>query len=261
MELNQQDIELFKQKFQAIKELGWVPNRRPGNDGGVGNTLEDYLEIVENNLGLPDFGEWELKSQRSRTTSLLTLFHREPEPRSVRFVPSIALPLYGWPHAEAGTRHPITERSFRATLNNNYSVRGLRVGIDRDRQQIFVEFNASQVSDAYSQWKAEVKASVGLDDFNPRPFWSFETLENILENKIKNLLYFRVETKKEGDQEFYKYSNFEAYINPSLENFLRLINEGSIYVDFDARTGHNHGTKFRIKPNKKKELYSALVEI
>jgi hypothetical protein len=41
----------------------------------VGNTLEDLLGIVENNLPTPDIEGWELKCQRLVTSSLLTLFH------------------------------------------------------------------------------------------------------------------------------------------------------------------------------------------
>ena len=37
-------------------------------------------------------------------------------------------------------------------------------------------------------------------------------------------------------------------IDPTREMFLDLIEAGGIYVDFDARTGHNHGTKFRLRP-------------
>ena len=35
----------------------------------------------------------------------------------------------------------------------------------------------------------------------------------------------------------------------SLEKFLCCIREGNILIDFDARTGHNHETKFRIRPD------------
>lgn len=37
-----------------IKDMGWIENRRHGNDGGVGNTLEDLLDIEENNLPIPE---------------------------------------------------------------------------------------------------------------------------------------------------------------------------------------------------------------
>jgi hypothetical protein len=35
----------------------------------------------------------------------------------------------------------------------------------------------------------------------------------------------------------------------SFEGFLEALEEGNILVDFDARTGHNHGTKFRMRQN------------
>jgi hypothetical protein len=35
----------------------------------------------------------------------------------------------------------------------------------------------------------------------------------------------------------------------SFDGFLNQIEAGNILVDFDARTGHNHGTKFRMKQN------------
>jgi hypothetical protein len=35
----------------------------------------------------------------------------------------------------------------------------------------------------------------------------------------------------------------------SFDSFLRELENGNILVDFDARTGHNHGTKFRLRQN------------
>jgi len=99
--------------WQDIRKRGWIENARPGNAGGVGNTLEDLLGISENNLPIPNAAEWELKCQRSGTTSLTTLFHLEPSPRALRFVPNILLPNYGWKHELAGIRYPSNEMSFR----------------------------------------------------------------------------------------------------------------------------------------------------
>ena len=50
-------------------------------------------------------------------------------------------------------------------------------------------------------------------------------------------------------------------MQPTLERFLRLVEDGSIYVDFDARTGHNHGTKIRIRPARKIDLYDIHIEV
>ncbi len=42
------------EKLKDIKNMGWVPNARIGNSGGIGNTLEDLLGIQENNLPIPN---------------------------------------------------------------------------------------------------------------------------------------------------------------------------------------------------------------
>jgi len=51
--------------------------------------------------------------------------------------------------------------------------------------------------------------------------------------------------------------NAENYLKPeiSFEGFLNQIEQSNILVDFDARTGHNHGTKFRMRQNCLPSLY------
>ncbi len=75
--------------------MGWIKNTRGKNDGAVGNVLEDLLGIDENNLPIPNAAECELKAQRSKTNSLITLFHLEPSPRAFKFVPGVFLSNYG----------------------------------------------------------------------------------------------------------------------------------------------------------------------
>jgi len=70
------------------------------------------------------------------------LFHSEPKPRKACIVPRILLPLYGWPHKDAGTLYPADERSFRQTINaTSYSDRGFKVNVDRNAEYIFVSFD------------------------------------------------------------------------------------------------------------------------
>ena len=47
------------EKLKKISDKGWIPNARHGNQGGIGNTLEDLLGIDENNLPIPNASEWE----------------------------------------------------------------------------------------------------------------------------------------------------------------------------------------------------------
>jgi len=236
--------------------MGWVENQRHGNAGGVGNTLEYLLEVAENNLQLPDFGEWELKSQRANTSSLLTLFHNEPKPRDARIVPRILLLKYGWPHQEAGVTYPINERSFRQTINTTAcSDRGFRVNVDYKMQRIYVSFNYSLIDNRHTEWRLFVKNIVGTSDISPNPYWTFEEIQQKLNSKLKNLMYVRADAKVINGREFFRYNQFEAYVDPTIEKFISLVEDGVIYIDFDARTGHNHGTKFRIRQNSKTDLY------
>lgn len=260
--MREQDLRLLRLRLGEIKSMGWIKNRRPGNVGGVGNTLEDLLDVAENNFQLPDFGAWELKSQRAETGALLTLFHIEPKPRAAGVVARVLLPVYGWPHREAGRRYPANERSFRQTINTrSYSDRGFTADVDYGAGRIVVSFDSSMVDSRHTQWLERVAAAAGLGDIEPNPYWSFEDIDKKLGTKLHNLMYVKADTKRVGGEEYFKYNELEAYMSPTLGNFLELLECGEIFVDFDARTGHNHGTKFRIKPEAKKDLYEIHIRV
>src|SRR3989339_2220560 len=134
------------EKLKEISAMGWVPNGRKGNHGGIGNTLEDLLGIKENNLPIPNAAEWELKAQRLNSSSLTTLFHIEPSPRAVGFVSQILLPKYGWAHGNAGDRYPKNEMSFRQTIHGlSPSDRGFKVIVNRKERKILISFDSKIV--------------------------------------------------------------------------------------------------------------------
>lgn len=240
-----------------IREKGWIPNARSGNVGGIGNTLEDLLGIEENNLPIPNAAEWELKCQRKATTSLTTLFHMEPSPRALKFVPQILLPKYGWAHQLAGDRYPDNEMSFRQTIHGlSRSDRGFKVIVDRNEKKILISFDAGTVENRHSEWLQSVKDRIGLDELNPQPYWGFNDLFHKAGTKLLNCFYVQAETKKIDGKTHFFYSDIMILQGLSLENFLESIENGQILVDFDARTGHNHGTKFRLRQNALPALYS-----
>lgn len=41
--MNEFTIQSLKSELNQIRASGWITTRRPGNDGGVGNTLEDLV--------------------------------------------------------------------------------------------------------------------------------------------------------------------------------------------------------------------------
>ena len=250
------------EELKRISKRGWIPNARHGNSGGIGNTLEDLLGIAENNLPIPNAAEWELKSQRLNTASLTTLFHIEPSPRAVKFVPQILLLKYGWKHQEAGNRYPDEEMSFRQTIHGlTPSDRGFIVQIDRDAKKVVISFDYKSVSERHREWLRSVKNRIGLNQLAPQPYWGFDDLSNKAGTKLLNCFYVQAEVKKEDGKELYKYSNVMMLRKFKFEGFLEQIEKGNILVDFDARTGHNHGTKFRMRQNCLPDLYEESVVI
>lgn len=249
-------------ELKKISDKGWIENRRHGNQGGIGNTLEDLLGIDENNLPIPNASEWELKSQRINTTSLTTLFHIEPSPRAIGFVPKLLLPMYGWIHKEAGKKYPTTEMSFRQTIHGNSpSDRGFMVKIDRKAKKVLISFDEKKVSDKHASWLKKVEKNIGLKELNPQPYWGFDDLSNKAGTKLLNCFYVQAESKKEKEKEFYHYTKVLMLQKFNFDGFLEAIEKGNILIDFDARTGHNHGTKFRMRQNCLPDLYEKVTVI
>lgn len=254
--------ESLIQRLIDICKTGWIPNARPGNDGGIGNTLEDLLGIKENNLPLPNAAEWEIKSHRSNTTSLNTLFHIEPSPRALKIVPRILLPRYGWSHAKAGSKYPEGEKSFRQTISGlNRSDRGFMVLINRKDLKIEISFDSKAVDPRHKIWLANVSRITGLEDLNPRPYWGFDDLFHFAGTKIKNTFYVIAESRRSNKIEYFNYTNVYKLSKFTIDGILKGFENGEIYIDFDARTGHNHGTKFRIRDSFFPRLYESIEKI
>lgn len=250
------------EKFKELYSRGWVENRRFGNHGGIGNTLEDFLGIEENNLPIPNAVEWELKAQRLNSKSLTTLFHIEPSPRAIRFVSQMLLPNYGWRHQEAGGKYDEQEMSFRQTIHaNSRSDRGFKVIVDRNERKILISFDYRSVDLRHSEWLKNVKERIGLEEISPQPYWGFDDLEYKAGTKLLNTFYVQADVKRKDGKEYYRYSKVTMLQKFNFKGFLHALEKGFILVDFDARSGHNHGTKFRMRQNALPMLYERSVVV
>jgi hypothetical protein len=250
------------QEFKKIRKQGWIKNTRPGNAGGVGNTLEDLLGIKENNLPIPNASEWELKTQRLNSSSLTTLFHVEPSPRALKIVPQILLLKYGWRHQEAGKKYPEDEMSFRQTISGKEcSDRGFKVVVDRKEQKVLISYNSKNVDIRHKDWLKSVKDRIGLKELEPQPYWGFDDLFHKAGTKLLNCFSLQAEVEKREGEEYFFYSKIQMLQKFSIDKFLKALEENFVLVDFDARTGHNHGTKFRLRQNRLSDLYDKVTEI
>ncbi len=255
--------ESLVSELNEIRNRGWIKTKRANNDGGVGNTLEELLGIEENNLPLPNAGEWEVKGQRSDTGSLITLFHMEPSPRAFKFVPQILLPKFGWPHQSAGSKYQASEMSFRQTLTANQRTnRGFTIVVNYDMRRLELSFDSKSVDiSEHGNWLASVKLQAGLGELDPQPYWGFDDVYHKAGTKLGKTLYAIAERKRIEGVEHFRYMEFLMLEDFKIDNFISAVESGDILVDFDARTGHNHGTKFRLKQQCYSTLYGSIKSI
>jgi len=152
--------------------------------------------------------------------------------------------------------------SFRQTIHGlSRFDRGFKVMIDRETKKISISFDSKSVSRKHKAWLSSVKKRAGLDELNPQPYWGFDDLFHKAGTKLPNCFYVRAESQKENGQEKFWYREITILQKFSFENFLRAIEKSFILIDFDARTGHNHGTKFRLKQDKLPFLYGEVRNI
>jgi len=109
-------------------------------------------------------------------------------------------------------------------------------------------------------WLRGVKNKVGLSDLEPKPYWGYDDLFHKIASKLTNCFYVIAETEGKKGSEKFKYSKIKMLKGISLNGFLKAMKKGEILVDFDARTGHNHGTKFRMRQNCLPSLFDEVKE-
>jgi hypothetical protein len=256
-------VEELERKMRLILHKWHDSTRGDNNSGAAGNTLEDLLGVEENNFALPDFGTIELKTQKYEgKSSLLSLFHKEPKPAaSVKKL----LKAMGWRHTGAGKRYKETEMSFRSTTYaDRWSVRGFRVVVTEKRIDFVydptkVEREGKDRTEkfaTYGDWANDIEnRTPHYRDIFPLGY-DLEDVKETFQKKLGHtLLALRKTRKKDGKTQFWFE---EAYLMKDVktEMIAPLLQDGSMALEFDAQTSHNHGTKFRIKRNRAPLLFN-----
>lgn len=244
------------EKISRIIDRGWIEDPRPTNQGSHGNLLEDLLGLKENNLPIPNAAEWELKSIIWPARSLMTLLHCEPSPTALKFVPTLLLPHFGWTHKQAGLRYSANEMSFRQTIRGGtYTPRGFGFIANEENQRFEIVFDPSKTSASFQSWLAEIGHREGKGLLVTNPYWGFEDLSHKIGAKLRNTFLVYAETKKTKNAKKTRFRQLVMLKGISADSVVNAVRNGFLYVDFDARTGHNHGTKFRIRVGDLEQLY------
>ena len=210
--------ELFE-RVRGIIAHGWydLPEIGFGGTGAPGLYLESLLGLRANPMDTPDAaGGWELKWYTDRT-SLVTLFHKEPDgPHAIM---RCMVRHYGWKDAQG-------RLSFRHTIRGKSD----RFRIDDSGGQLVVR---------------------PLKGNGPIPYWSHTELVAAAGAKLRRLLLVKGERR---DRKV-RYLQADAFETFNLPDFILEVLRGDIVIDFDCREARpgsdglrNHGTKFRVAP-------------
>lgn len=238
-------LEDFIKEFKKIKELGWVKTHRSGPTG-IGKTLEDLLGIPENNLDEPDFGEYELKSCRIDSQSMLTMFTRAPQPaRSNTYLRE----KYGY----SSDAYDNDEKVLHATLSAD---RFTTISSTGNKLKIWCDIDGIYI---LSQ------------DQRENVFWSRETLKRCFERKYKNkFVYAKALSRGIGANEEFHFIEAYEVSGFNYEAFIDLLEAGKIYVDLrigqyhhgkNKGKTHDHGTGFRIRESDQYLLFKNINRI
>lgn len=222
--------ELVK-KLQDIKGMGFVKTVRP-HDGGVGNTLEFYLGIKENNIRLPDAGEIEIKAKRIDSSSMLTLASKSPLPRGVNKI-----------------------------LFNNYS----HIAEDGIRK-LYTTIYGSRTNPQNFKVVFENNNLVIKNEKNISAYWPVDLLFEGLKAKADKILLVYAETMGKKGSINEKFHYIDAYLleGINMDEVKEILQEGKL--KFDIRIGadragqrigvyHDHGTAMRISKQDYPKLY------
>ena len=219
----------FFARLRDVIGKGWIQipdSQGYRGSGGPGLILEEMIGVDPNNRDGPDTGIWELKYHGG--TAPITLFHLTPQPKGNMHE---VVRGYGWLDAQGRT-------SFRHTVWGT-SPRGFCVVNDSSR--IIVRNEGPD-------------ADPGIIS----PYWTHDSLVNAFVYKLRRLAVVHG-TKRNG---MVRYESARLHWEPNTTSFIAAIEQGVVAIDFDARTNltgcglRDHGTKFRIKIDDLKHLYS-----
>ncbi len=233
--------------FHKVKSLGYVKSRRR-NSTGVGKTFEDYIGVVENNIAGPDFAGYEIKSHRTLTQSYITLFTKSPS--SPQGANSYLKNKYGTPYENNPELKKIHTSIFANKPNSYMNKYSFRLINDIITKRIVIE----------------IRSLITNRVLDNSCYYTYHDIDFALQNKLKKLFVVSADTTKNAQgRELFHFSKAEIFENPSLNNFLVLLDHGLIM--YDIRIGayqsgtkkgktHDHGSGFRIREKDLPNLYS-----
>lgn len=225
------NLEEFKEKFQKLKNQGFVASLRKGSTG-IGYTFETLLGLDENNLAIPDIENIEIKAHRDKSNSMITLFTFNKKAWQIN--PLEAIKKYG-----------SYDKNGRLGMYYTMSLTPNSAGL-------FLTVNNKEIS--VQHISGEIIAT-----------WKLDQLEKRFKQKIPALLFISAHTEERDGKEYFHFYRSQLMRETSADLLSNLFKTGNLLVDLrlhDQETrARNHGTGFRIYEDKLSLLFKQIMDI
>lgn len=225
-------LEEIQDRLVAIKAQGFIKSLRK-HSTGIGKTLETLLGITENNIPLPDLGEIELKAIRTNSKNMITLFTFNK--KVWKMDPLDAIKKYG-------------KKDKNGRLGIYYTMMA-----KPNRSGLFFHVDDEMVEVRH------IDGSIVVS-------WLLETIEEKFEEKVKNVLLVKANSKKIGRDEYFHFDQAKLLTGGTTKGILRnRLENKQLLIDLrlhdEVTSVRNHGTAFRVYERDIENFYEKSIEI
>lgn len=231
-----ESINLLKEKFEIIKEKGYIMTNRKGVTG-IGKTFEDLIGKEEDHEETPDFMGIEIKTKCDNISNeYITLFCATPKgPHN--YETHYLVNKYGYPDSLFKSKKVLNRSIYSGILSGNKYLFTLKV----DHKKMIIKL---KIINNY------------LETMEDEIYWTYYDLEKKLYRKHRYLAIVKATKKIINGSTYYKYNEIKFYKIKNFDTFLKLIKQGKIRINLRLgvyRSGkrkgdlHDRGTAFQIR--------------
>jgi len=237
-------VENFKKDFSLIKQKGFVESHRSHNTG-IGKTFEDLIGVAENNRQHVDYmDEIEIKSSRDLSNSMVTLFTKSPSyPKDAN---TRLREQFGKDEEGLKILHTTIPGNKFNTFLGKF---GFKLEVNETDKRIYIivkDLETDRIIDSSC-------------------YYSFEDLQQIIEEKCKNIAFITASNKTVNNKELFHFEKATLLTGLTFRKFLDAVKNGNILYDIRIgayRSGanegksHDHGSGFRIKKEQISQIFT-----
>ncbi len=245
-----QEIQKFIEKFNYIKQLGYIKSIND-NNSGIGLTFEKMIGKTQDNFPLPDYKNMiEIKTKLAYSKMPIHLFSLSPD--GIEFCETTRLlNKYGY--------HTLKYRNVKVLNSTVFANKKTKIG-----SEYYFSLKVDYLEGKIKLLVFDIKDRI-IDD---NTFWTFDKIEIALNRKLKYMALIQAWSTKRNGINYYKYYKYNIYKLSNTFNFINLINQEIISITFsiDIFTNykkygkiHDHGTTFDINKDYLEKLFIKII--